>query len=580
MRKHLVWMAIILVSITIGAAQQTAHTVFYNGKILTVDSNFSTAQAVAVRGNRILAAGTDQEVLATAGPNTLRVDLKGKTMIPGLINTHVHLEWIGAYARELGALKSRVFPVNVRGLTDKDEILQRFADVIAAFKIPAGEWLYFQPNWTGNQAELMFNQLNATELDKASPDNPIVVRMGMTVENSAMVNGVAIGELWRKYGDFIEKYGRYWIDAAGKPAGMLEPPASRLVWEDDEFGLGAMAEDVAPYFRRIMIERYSSSGVTTLSGALNTSTVRGYQWLDARDEMPLRYAYGAMAGFHPTRDIDDYQIGSGTDTVFVASVSARANDGGGIRMCIGLPRNDEAIQALRAGEGAGGGDMNQVAAEWWPTGQCNMDIEYGGGAGTNAKGARINGNYFAEWYRNVAQRGLRSANAHVSGDRSVTLMIDEWERIDRASPGSVKGWAFDHCNLVNPADIPRAAQLGLFFSCSPGNAVASEGGARSPLTAFGADALHNYASPFKSMTDAGINVSLEGEGQSWWGAIETMLTRKDRQGRVWGPHERVDRQTALKIATQNGANYILKGDVLGSIEPGKFADMLILDAIT
>ena len=364
MHKHPIWIVVVVIaaSISVGLAQETADTVLYNGKVLTVDSNFSTAQAVAVRGNRIVAVGTDDDVLRIAGPNTLKIDLKGRTVTPGLINTHVHLEWVGTYARELGALKSRVFPVNVRGLTDKEEVLRRFSDVIAAFKIPPGQWLYFSPNWTGNQAELMFNELNATELDKAAPNNPIVVRMGMTVENSAMVNGVAIKELWRKYGMFLETYGRYWIDASGQPSGMLEPPVSRLVWDDDEFGLGAKAEDVAPYFRKILIERFSSVGVTMLSGALNTSTVRAYQWLDSRSEMPLRYAYGSMGAFHPGRDLSQYQLGAGTDTVFVASLSARATDGGGIRMCIGLPRNDEALKALRAGAGADGGDMNQVVA--------------------------------------------------------------------------------------------------------------------------------------------------------------------------------------------------------------------------
>jgi predicted amidohydrolase YtcJ len=220
--------------------------------------------------------------------------------------------------------------------------------------------------------------------------------------------------------------------------------------------------------------------------------------------------------------------------------------------------------------------MNRVAAEWFPRGQCNLDIEYSGGGGGGARGARLKANYFVEWYGQVAAHGLRSSNSHVSGDRSISMMIDAWEKIDRAKPGAVKGWTFDHCNLVNPKDIPRAAKLGLMFSCAPGNAVASDvsRGARSPLVAYGEDILHKYASPFKTMFDAGINISLESGG---WDGIETMITRKDRQGKVWGPHERVDRATALRIATKNGANYILKGDQLGSLEAGKLADLVVLD---
>jgi predicted amidohydrolase YtcJ len=237
-------------------------------------------------------------------------------------------------------------------------------------------------------------------------------------------------------------------------------------------------------------------------------------------------------------------------------------------------------QAILAAAGMGeSSDLNRVSAEYFPRGQCSLDIEYTGGGGKGAKGARISANYFREWYRDLAQNGLRSSNSHVAGDRSVTLMIDEWSAIDRAKPGAVKGWSFDHCNLVAPQDIPRAAKLQLMFSCKASNAIASDPsrGARSPLVAYGEDVLHKYAAPFKTMIDAGINVSLEEEGFPWWLGIETLVTRTDPQGKVWGPQERVDRMTALRIATQNGANYILKGDQLGSIESGKLADLVVLD---
>ena len=59
--------------------------------------------------------------------------------------------------------------------------------------------------------------------------------------------------------------------------------------------------------------------------------------------------------------------------------------------------------------------------------------------------------------------------------------------------------------------------------------------------------------------------------------METLITRKDENGKVWGPDQRLDRETALRVATQNGANYVLRGDKLGSIEPGKLADLVVLD---
>jgi len=384
-------------------------------------------------------------------------------------------------------------------------------------------------------------------------------------------------EMFRKYGDFLEKYGRYWIDNDGKPSGVIEPPASRIPWEDDEFnakGLSPKPEDVAPYFRKLLVEQYVSRGITTLSGSLNTHVVDAYKLIDAKHDMPLRYAYGAMAAFQPGRKVGDFKLGAGTETLFIASQSGRAMDGGGIRMCVDLPRNNEAIMKA-AGNGMSS-DMNLVAAEWFPKGQCNLDIEYSGGGGGGAKGARLKGNYFVEWYQELAKVGGRSSNSHVSGDRTVSMMIDAWEKIDKQKPGSVKGWTFDHCNLVNPKDIPRAAKLGLMFSCAPNNAIATDEarGGRSPLVAYGPDVMNTYAAPFKSLYDAGINISMETGG---WQGFETMITRRDRQGRVWGPQERVDRKTALIIATRNGANYILKGDQLGTLEKGKYADLVILD---
>ena len=562
MHKCHLWIAalVAVAAMAVGLSQQPADTILYNGKVITVDRNFSITQAVAVSGKQIAAVGSDADVLKLAGPNTLKVDLKGKTVTPGLINTHVHLESIGGYAREAGPLKTREFPLNMRAVKTKEDLVKQIRDIIAAFRIKPGEWLFFPSNPRGDQAKLIFDEMNATELDKGAPNNPIVMQVGMPPRNINMVNGKAIEWLWRKYGDFIQTNGRYWIDASGKPTGVLETPASRIVWEDPEIALGPKAEDVAPYYKKILMEEYTSLGVTTISGALNTSTVQAYEWLDTRGEMPLRYGYGAMAAFGPLADLKKYKLGAGTDTVFITSVTSRAVDGAGARMCITLPRDAKAVGEME-------GDSAQwlsSTAPWWPRGQCSLDIEYNGGT----RGARIKKNYFLDWYQDVAQEGLRSANAHVSGNDAHTRLIAEWERIDKAKPGSVKGWAMDHCNLIDPKDIPRAAKLGLMWSCDLGNAIAANSAA-----AYGEQVLHTYPDAIKTMLDAGINVSSEGD----WDGIEIAMTRKDSKGKVWGADQRVDRKTALRIATQNGANYALKGDKLGSIESGKLADLVILD---
>lgn len=564
MGKH-IWIAaaVIVANISVGYAQQTADTILHNGKILTVDSQFSIAEAVAILDSRILAVGTNNDVLKLAGPDTLKMDLKGRTVTPGLINTHVHLESPRDYGRDLPPQQRRQFPLNFRTVRTKDDVLKQIKDIIAAFKIEPGEWVYFSTQPRGDQAGLIFDDLNRWELDKAAPDNPIALSGGIPVVNMMLLNSKAIEKLWNKYGDFIETYGRYWIDESGRPDGHLEAPAVRILLEDEEFIPPPDPQHVAPLYRKNLEERLAV-GNTTISGGLHTSSVRAYQWLEARGEMPVRYGYGVMSTFGLPGADRKFEMGAGTDMIWITSMSSRAVDGAGSRMCISIERDSEAVAAAEGGDS----QMMGLAAVsgWWPRGQCLMDIEYGGGT----RGASIKANYFNEWYDQVARDGLRSANVHVSGNDSHSRLISLLERIDQANPGSVRGWAMDHCTLIEPEDVLRAAKLGLMWSCSP----LGEGD-RAPMiaAAFGDKVAHTYVAPIKTMLDAGINVSLEGE----WAGVENLITRKDTQGRVWGPDQRVDRETALRIATQNGANYVLKGDRLGSIEPGKLADLVVLD---
>lgn len=564
MGKHF-WIAaaVIVANISVGYAQQTADTILHNGKILTVDSQFSIAEAVAILDSRILAVGTNNDVLKLAGPDTLKMDLKGRTVTPGLINTHVHLESPRDYGRDLPPQQRRQFPLNFRTVRTKDDVLKQIKDIIAAFKIEPGEWVYFSTQPRGDQAGLIFDDLNRWELDKAAPDNPIALSGGIPVVNMMLLNSKAIEKLWNKYGDFIETYGRYWIDESGRPDGHLEAPAVRILLEDEEFIPPPDPQHVAPLYRKNLEERLAV-GNTTISGGLHTSSVRAYQWLEARGEMPVRYGYGVMSTFGLPGADRKFEMGAGTDMIWITSMSSRAVDGAGSRMCISIERDSEAVAAAEGGDS----QMMGLAAVsgWWPRGQCLMDIEYGGGT----RGASIKANYFNEWYDQVARDGLRSANVHVSGNDSHSRLISLLERIDQANPGSVRGWAMDHCTMIEPEDVLRAAKLGLMWSCSP----LGEGD-RAPMiaAAFGDKVAHTYVAPIKTMLDAGMNVSLEGE----WAGVENLITRKDTQGRVWGPDQRVDRETALRIATQNGANYVLKGDRLGSIEPGKLADLVVLD---
>jgi len=134
---------------------------------------------------------------------------------------------------------------------------------------------------------------------------------------------------------------------------------------------------------------------------------------------------------------------------------------------------------------------------------------------------------------------------------------------------STKNWALDHCRLVDPADMPRAGQLGLMFSCE-----FSLGGAEAVRT-YGDKVANSFPSPAKTMINNNVIVANENGG---FQGLEVSITRKDNQGKVWAPQERLTRQEALIVAARNGAYYTLRGDKVGSLEVGKLADLVVLDS--
>ena len=164
-----------------------------NGKILTVDEDFNIVEAIAIDGNRILATGSNEEMLALAGAGTEVVDLEGRTVIPGLIDNHVH------FIRTVQRWHQQA---RIDGVASREEALSIVAD--HAEGLPAGEWFMVQGGWSEDQFSDQKGGFSLEELDRVSPDNPVYLQrsygaayanslaldaVGMPTENGSMIRG-------------------------------------------------------------------------------------------------------------------------------------------------------------------------------------------------------------------------------------------------------------------------------------------------------------------------------------------------------------------------------------------------------
>jgi predicted amidohydrolase YtcJ len=559
--KLFAWTALVLCLSPVILSAQSPNYILYNGKILTVDNNFSIAQAVAITGTQITAVGTDAAVLPMAAAKTVKVDLKGRTVIPGLVDSHRHMYSYaeGAYGRLLDANQRRRYSLHYSAIKTKADILAQVRDLVEEYKLPKGTWMYLTGGpGTLDRTKILYDELTQWDLDTVSPNNPVAMGIGIPDFNGFMLNKAAMDLLQAKHGDFIKKFGRFWVDASGRPDGHLEPPASRLVLP---YTYDRKAEDLAMIYKLDMDEM-NSMGLTTVDTRLPADSRAAYEWLLARSELTVRVGQGVVEAFgnidDPEKGLAAYKskVGTGSDEIWITGVGPTAIDGSTTRACTDQKRTGGAYGILDS---------------WFPVGQCHTDSEY---KGSPKRAGAISGNYYRDWVYASADNGIRFANVHAAGDRAVGNMLNFIEDIQKTKGrNATKDWALDHCDMVNPKDFPRIAKDGVTMSCyirlnRLGDMAQS----------YGDKIANTFHAPAQSMLNAGAKVVIETDSDSYiWKDMEDFVVRKDRNGKVWGPQDRVDHPTVLKMTTSWAAGYVLKPDKLGSIEKGKLADLVVLD---
>lgn len=499
-----------------------ADMVLMNGKVITVDSEDSIVEAVAVKDGLILETGSSEEIRKFVGPGTRVVDLEGKTLLPGFIDSHTHPPSAG----------TRLFAIDCRSPPAKSikDILRRVKE--RAEKSPPGEWIRVS-NY--NDLKLVEKRhITRWELDEAAPQNPVFITKEtghLYVANSkALELGGVTKDTPDPPGGKIEK-----DKATSEPTGLLYETAGGLVSRHiPPYTLEEVKEGLRRVFRQFL-----EWGVTTThDAAAGGASIRAYQELLEEGKMPIRVLLMVSRGLLDQLTRLGIRSGFGNDRLKVMSVKLMAD-----------------------GSGAGGS-----AAVYAPQHRGTRDLGIMVTPPERLKEQTIKAH----------EAGLR-VSIHAIGDRAIDAALDAIEEAQGKKPAVDMRHRIEHCSLCTPKQMERIKRLGVTPSVSIGY-----------MWGIGDDYVENFGHervmwlhPLRSMMDMGII----GGGNSDYAVsignpliqIYEAVMRKTMTGQVVHAPEAISVMEAIRLYTWNGAYIGKEEDVKGSIEPGKLADMVVLD---
>ncbi len=521
-------------------APPPADLVLLDGKVLTVDAQFTQARALAVRDGRFVRVGSNEDVRAYVGPATRVIDGRGRTVIPGLIDTHVHALTVAAEEA------SQPF----KTLHSIGE-LQQWVRSEAARR-PAGTWIWTPRTYPPRLREHRFP--TRAELDAAAPAHPVAVDGAYALSlNSAALKAAGITrDTPDPQGGAIAR------DAAGEPTGLLRNVGGML----SRFHAEAAAVPPLDLLARVH-QQYIATGITSVIE--RGATLDGYRTYEALQR----------AGRLKVR---------ATVTIRIP----RANDAAEV---------ERWVSALPVRFGSGDdwlkvGPLKIVADGGILIGTAYMREPYGPGARQlyAIDDPRYRGflSLTPEQIKTavaIAHRHGWQVVAHVTGDAGVDAVLDAYEAALTEPPSTDRRHTIIHGYFVHPETAARAARLGVLVDTQPAWYYKD---ASALAAALGKDRLAHFIG-LRSLRKAGVDVAINTDHMygldrddalnpfNPFLTIYAASTRRTESGEVIGGDEAVSREEALRMMTSAAAKFSFDETSRGSIEAGKLADFVVLD---
>lgn len=509
------------------AQQAPADLVIYNGKIVTVDGKFSVAQAAAVRDGKFIAVGTDKAVLAAAGPKTTRVDLRGGTVLPAFSDTHNH---------QISWARNEVLALDLTGVKSVADIQTRIAERVKTAK--PGEGIRGKRDWW--EYDLKENRIpTRAELDAVAPNNPV----SLAGPHYSFVNTIALKMAGVTRDTPAPAAGEIRKDANGEPTGVLLGRAGMLVGK--LFAAQPTREQAKANLIKTM-QIHNSHGLVNIREQGGSQAdedmyreVFNEGKLTTRVEMCLN-----VNTYAPDEQIEKEIVGLGKP-------GRTFGDGMYLADCISETTLDGAEQA------------------------AFLRQDYPGKPGYRGFQS-IPVDKFKFVALTAAKNGWRMS-PHAVGDAAVDQALDAFEYVNQTVPIADKRWTIDHAFLLRPDHYPRVKKLGVIIN---------------------SQYMHNYhlgalmvrawekpladqSERYKDWVANGILLTNGSDGPGAYRAepilqIYGSVTRKTGWGGVLGADQGLSREDAIKTVTINAAHTSFEEKVKGSIEPGKYADFVVL----
>ena len=532
--KFLLLVASLLLLLTFIPAPQRvepADIVFKNGNIYTANDKAPRAEAIAVKADRIVFAGSNAEAQHYVGKNTRVVDLKGNTVLPGFTDSHQHLTGVG----------EREMTLNLEGTTSLADFLAKVKARVDQAK--PGEWVtgrgWIETHWQPPVFPTRW------DLDKVAPNNPVI--LGRADGHGAVANSAALKlagvdkNTPNPFGGEISK-----DKQSGEPNGMLLDAAQGLVRRKVPPTTRADNERAVV----LGVKRDIELGWTQIQDAGGTYTdVDIFKKLYEAGTIKLRI-YKAVYGPGPnaTRLLNEGPTIGAYGNRFTSRTIKVVSDGA-------LGSRGAALLAPYSDAADTSGFLTVKAEELRPM------------------------------LRDALRKGIQ-VETHAIGDRANRFVLDEYEAAFKDVAASERKvaeprWRVEHAQIVNPADIPRFAKLGVIPSMQPSHAIGDLFFAPSRLGMDRLAGAYAWESFIKSgvVVPGGSDAPVErGEPMIEFYAAVARKDQKGFSGEGWHPEEAVSREDALKMFTIWPAYAAFEEKLRGTIEAGKLADLTILSA--